>query len=72
MSYQLEIPDFDSHFRLCNCKDCKSIAGYQTENEAGKHIYRVKCSGCGQLTPWHICRHDAQIDWNSQFGEGFR
>lgn len=72
MANKLEVPDPDSQYRLLNCKSCKAISGYQTAEQAGKHVYRVKCSGCGQITPWHGCKHDAQLDWNSRFGEGFQ
>lgn len=70
--YTLEKPEPDSQFRLLPCKACKAGAAYQIGQEARKPIYRVKCGGCGQVTPWWPCRHDAQIDWNSRLGEGFR
>lgn len=72
MPYTLEKPVPDSQFRLLRCKSCKAESGYQTSIEAGRPIFRVKCEGCKQITPWWPCKHDAQVDWNSRFGEGFR
>lgn len=63
-------PAQDSQFRLIPCRSCKNDnAVYQERVTGGKKNYRVKCLGCGQRTPWWPCRHDAQIDWNSRFGE---
>lgn len=73
MPNSIEKPLPDSQFRLLPCKGCKSYdVGYQETVTGGRKNYRVKCIGCGQRTPWWPCRHDAQIDWNSRFGEGFR
>lgn len=73
MQTSIEKPLPDSQFRLLPCKGCKSNeVGYQTSTVSIGEAYRVKCLDCGQRTPWWPCKHDAQIDWNSKFGEGFR
>lgn len=69
MVQTLEKPDSDSQFRLLACKSCKAEAGYQISTEGGHPIFRVKCEGCRQVTPWWNCKHDAQTDWNCRFGE---
>lgn len=72
MPYTVEMPVPDSQFRLCHCKGCKSKeVGYQVSVDENKARFRVKCCGCGKHTPWWPCKHDAQFDWNSRFGEGF-
>lgn len=71
----LEVPDVESQFRLVQCRNCLcEQVGYQRDVSRAR-MWRVKCPGCGQITPWFECRHDAQIDWNGRFGvkvHGFR
>lgn len=64
----VEVPDQESQYRLLTCGNCGCTeAGYQ-EDVSKARLYRVKCPGCGQITPWFSCKHDAQIDWNGRFG----
>lgn len=68
---KIEVPDQESQFRLLQCRNCGSTKpGYQESCAGERLVFRVKCGGCGQLTPWWGCKHDAQMDWNQRFGKG--
>lgn len=70
MSLRIWVPEQDSQYRLLRCRGCRrAVAGYQQTQEGPRTIYRVKCGGCGQVTPWWGCKHDAQLDWNRRYGE---
>lgn len=46
----------------------ESSGGIPADPGGTATIYRVKCGGCGQVTPWWGCKHDAQLDWNRRYG----
>lgn len=59
----------DSQYRLIPCRKCKSDdVVYIRFTSGGMQTYRVRCRSCGQRTPWRMCRHDAQRDWNEMPG----
>lgn len=61
-------PAQDSQFRLLPC-DCGSEeVYYQSCSGMSGTACRVKCLNCGRRTPWHDCRHDAQVVWNESAG----
>ena len=63
-------PQPDSHFRLLLCGKCSSEdVVYKSTVTGGRTQFFVKCLGCGQRTPWYLCKHDAQCDWNGRFGK---
>lgn len=58
--------DPDSQYRLRPCQKCKSDDVVYIQSKSGGMLtYRVRCRSCGQRTPWRMCRHDAQADWNA-------
>lgn len=68
---EIKKPEFDSHFRLVNCRVCNGDnVAYVKYLDHSHEKFRVTCFDCGHTVKSEDarCAHDAQTDWNRKAG----
>lgn len=65
-------PKPDSQYRLRRCKKCKGDnVAYVHYNGRGGAKWCVECFDCGhKVDKGNTVRHDAQLAWNKENGDG--
>lgn len=64
---EIRKPEPDSHFRLKNCRCCRSgNVAYVKYLDGSTELWRVQCFDCGYRPEMGgaIARHEAQVRWN--------